>query len=187
VVGEQQGQEGADRKAWTFGRRWSGGKVSLYIRRAAGTAMAPKKDGAQSHAAAYQTPAGRALPYGSMDGGAWVVERGAWSEALGRAGGARRIWEAAQRSAAPWARARQGTSRPVEASQGRRVGRGTGGVEPSPPGSRAPTATCATTADESRGETDPCHAPAAPKATRASGRGRMKAPTARAPGPFGQR
>jgi hypothetical protein len=43
--------------------------------------MAPKEDGAQSHAAAYQTPAGPALPYGSMDGGAWMVsvERGAWS------------------------------------------------------------------------------------------------------------
>jgi hypothetical protein len=42
-------------------------------------------------------------------------------------------------------------------------------------------------ADESRGETNPCHAPAAPKATRASGRGRMKSQTARAPSPFGQR
>jgi hypothetical protein len=48
--------------------------------------------------------------------------------------------------------------------------------------SRAPKAT---TADESRGEINPCHAPAAPKATRVSGRGRMKGQTARAPGQFG--
>jgi hypothetical protein len=139
--------------------------------------MAPKEDGAQSHAAACQTPAGPALPYGSMEGGAWSVERGAWTAS---AGSARRIWEAAVRSAAQRHTA-QGASRAAWASQGKRVGRGTGGVELL---DRAPRRR---RQQMSRGEINPCHAPAAPKATRASGRRRIKGQTARAPGPLGQR
>jgi hypothetical protein len=87
--------------------------------------MAPKEDGAQSHAAACQTPAGPALPYGSMDGGAWMVsvERGAWSlelgrrrrAALGEYGRQQCAVRSAQCSATrPWAR--QGQPGPVKGS-----------------------------------------------------------------------
>ena len=119
----------------------------------------------------------------SLGGGAWVVGRGLWSVERGAWTGrqatlARRIWEAAQRRAAPGSAMDQGASRHVKASQGQpraaggsRNGRG---VEPSPPGSRAPTATCATTADESRGETDPSHAPQRPKRRGQAGEGEWR-------------